>query len=258
MKISGTLPTLVRHRNLPWNSVLIRLFLLLGPCFGTAQVTMPLKPLIVRKTADFTIDGKDSDNAWEAADWIALHKLDPGGTDYASQFKILYSQTGIYLLFQGSDRIITTKDYKDMDRIWNGDVFEAFFHPDPRNPVYFEYEVNPLGRQLLLTISDTKNGMSWIPFNEYGKNDYGTYTKTSGTGGPLKVGKEIDSWTAEVFISYKSLGLLPGIPPASGSIWKANFCRLDHDSGTMIKWSWSKSIEKSLHELHNFRTIEFE
>lgn len=225
---------------------------------GITEIEAGSAPLPIRKTEDFAIDGSGSNPAWVATPWTTLTKLDEGGHAYASQFKMMYSRTGIYLLFSGEDSVITTSDYKDMDRLWNGDVFEAFFHPDPGNPVYFEYEVNPLGKQLLLTISNSRNGMGWIPFNEYGKNTYETHTRIQVNGGPMQAGGIIDSWIAEVFISFKSLGLLPMVPPKSGSVWKANFCRLDHDTGRMIKWSWTPSIEKSLHELNQFNSVVFE
>lgn len=215
-------------------------------------------PLLVKKVNDFDIIGSGTNMAWEAVEWNRLSKLDEEGPDYPSKFKIQYSHTGIYILFEGTDVKITTSDYEDMDRIWNGDVFEVFFHPDPKEPIYFEYEVNQFGKQLLLTISESKNGVSWIPFSEYGKNTYGTYTKVNVSGGEAKIGGDITSWRAEVFISYKSLGLLSSVPPKSGAVWNANFCRLDHDTGKMVKWSWTPTIEKSLHELDKFRTIAFE
>jgi hypothetical protein len=54
------------------------------------------------------------------------------------------------------------------------------------------------------------------------------------------------------------LDLLDNIPPKSGTIWNANFCRLDYDSGNMVKWSWSPTIQNSFHELEKFRSMQFE
>lgn len=216
------------------------------------------EPLLVRKCEDFDITGDGFNSQWANMDWEPLTKVDKGGVDYPSRFKVLYSKSGIYVLFEGEDDKITTSDYKDMDKIWNGDVFEIFIHPNPSDPMYFEYEVNQFEKQLLLTISNSHKGVSWIPFNEYEKNSYGTFNKVEVKGGEPKLDGKISSWKAEVFLSYKSIGLLPGVPPESGSVWNANFCRLDHDTGKMIKWSWTPSIERSLHELDKFRSIRFE
>jgi hypothetical protein len=45
--------------------------------------------------------------------------------------------------------------------------------------------------------------------------------KTKVFGGPLRRGGTINSWMAEVFLSFKSLGLLPKVPPISGTVWNA-------------------------------------
>ena len=142
-----------------------------------------------------------------------------------------------------------------MDKIWNGDVFEVFFHTDLEVTQYFEYEVNPLEKQLVLSISRLNNqGVSWIPFSE---DRYGVKNKVEVVGGTPAINSLIKSWSAEVFLEYKSLGLLQNVPPKSGTIWNANFYRIDHDTGNWATWSWSP-IEKNFHDLDKFRPIKFE
>ena len=211
----------------------------------------------VERCDDFEITGNGSSRSWNTAEWNFLTKIDRGGRDYETKFKVLASTSGIYVLFYGEDDKITTEDYRDMDKIWNGDVFEVFFHPNPKETVYYEYEVNQFEKQLVLTISNSDGGLAWIPFNEYGKEQYGIKNKVEISGGVKKLNGKIESWSAEVFLSYRSLGLLPNVPPKSGTVWNANFCRLDHDTGNMVKWSWTPTIESSLHELVKFRSIIF-
>lgn len=225
---------------------------------GSAHILISQKQLLVKKCSEFNITGKGDNPEWNKTEWSALTKLDPEGSDYTSKFKVLASEKGIYVLFQGEDDKITTSDYKDMDKIWNGDVFEVFFQTDIQDAKYFEYEVNQLEKQLLLTISNSKNGVSWIPFNEYDKNTYGTINKVEVLGGPQELDGKITSWSAEVFISYKSLGLLSQVPPKSGTLWNANFYRSDYDTGSEVRWSWSQTVEQSFHALDKFRTIKFE
>jgi len=211
-------------------------------------------PLLVKKCNDFELTGQGIDPAWNAATWNPLTMLDSSENAYETKFKILYSSSGLYVLFQGADKKITTKLYKDFDSIFNGDVFEVFFHPDPGTGVYYEYEVNHLGKELILTISTVgENGyQSWVPRRSNVKKIVNI------VGGEKEIDSSIRSWTAEIFFPYSALGLLPRVPPASGSIWNANFCRLDYDSGKMIKWSWSAAIKTSFHELDAFKTIKFE
>ena len=225
----------------------------------TAAQELTTTSLLVRKCNDFTITGKGTDSEWTKAEWNGLTKLDDGGKPNATKFKILYSATGIYVFFQGDDEKITTQDYKDFESIFNGDVFEVFFYPDPDVKVYFEYEVNHLGRELILAISNL-NGKwsSWVPRNNQGVHRTGIQRMVNVVGGDAGIGSNITSWTAEIFFSYNGLGLMPKVPPASGTQWKANFCRLDYDTGAMIKWSWTPSITKSFHELEKFLSIKFE
>ncbi len=217
------------------------------------------EPLSVKKCKEFEITGNGSDPEWNKTEWAVLSKLDEGGPKNLSKFKILYSDSGIYVLFLGQDDKITTQDYEDMDTLWTGDVFEVFFHPDPQQGKYYEYEVNPMGKQIVITLSKTQEGLvSWIPMNKLNRKSYGIENMIEVLGGKQELNGKITSWSAEIFLSFKSMGLVPNVPPDSGTLWNANFCRLDYDTGKMIKWSWSPTIEKSFHELEKFRSIKFE
>src|SRR4051812_30436243 len=81
------------------------------------SVSMPDTPLIVRHSNDFTISGKGDNAEWEKAKWTPLIKINKGGKEDKTEFKILYSATGIYVLFKGDDEKITS-DYKnDFDNL---------------------------------------------------------------------------------------------------------------------------------------------
>lgn len=216
-------------------------------------------PLIIRKCEDFVPTGKGDDKAWLHTTWSPLTKLDHGGSEYESKFKMLFSPKGIYVLFSGQDNKITTEEYKDFDNIFKGDVFEVFFHPDPAVKVYFEYEINQLDKELILMISniDGHGYRPWVPWH-YNSAGEKSVIKRVDVVGEKEVGGSIQSWTAEIFFPYSILGLLPDVAPKSGSIWNSNFCRLDYDTGKMIKWSWTPLIKESFHELGAFRSIKFE
>src|SRR5687768_7801680 len=141
--------------------------------FVMAQSTSPQESIIVRKCDDFKVTGKGDNPEWKKTQWTLLTKLDEGSEEYESKFKILSSPKGIYVLFHSKDDKITTKEYKDFESIFNGDVVEVFFHPDPLKTVYFEYEVNQLDKELILTISNLtgQNLTSWFPRHYGGKNE---------------------------------------------------------------------------------------
>jgi Carbohydrate family 9 binding domain-like len=214
------------------------------------------KSLLVKKCTDFDVTGAGDSNQWTRAEWNYLTKIDSGGKNYTSKFKILYSEKGIYVLFNGDDDKISTKYKKDFGDLFKSDVFEVFFHTDPKINMYFEYEINQLDKELVLLIlnRDGKFG-SWMPWHY--ENRTKIIKKVSITGGRMKSGASIKSWSAELFFPYALLNPLSNVPPVSGMRWNANFCRLDYDSGNMIKWAWSP-VKVSFHEFENYLPIIFE
>ena len=213
-------------------------------------------PLIVHTCTDFIVNGDGENPEWQKAQWVSLNKIDKGGKEYVSKFKILYSATGLYVLFSGEDDRITSSYKNDFDDLFNADVFEVFFHPYPSEAVYFEYEISPLNKELVLLILN-RNGKfgGWMPWHYKDKNK--VIKNVSISGGRRKPGASIKLWTAELFFPYSLLNPLLNVPPVSGMRWNANFCRLDYDSGSMIKWTWSP-VKVSFHEIENYFPIVFE
>jgi hypothetical protein len=229
--------------------------LTLPGCMASAQ-DLDKEALLIHKCKDFTVTGKGDNREWDKASWNPLSKLDEGGETDESRFKILYSATGIYVCFFGMDNKITTTYDKDFEDLYKADVFEAFLQPDPQLPLYLEYEVNALDKELVLLIPNLDGHISgWAPWPyEDGRK---VVKKTSVTGGIAAPGATIRSWSAELFFPYALLSPLSKVPPQSGTVWRANFCRLDYDSGKMIKWAWSP-VEKTFHEFRKFRPVRFE
>lgn len=218
---------------------------------------------IVKKTADFTISGRGDNKAWNNTSWQTFSRVDPGGKNYVTKSKILYSEKGIYLLYEGEDEVVTTKNYEDDEEIYEGDVFEFFLQTKKGQP-YFEYEINHFGKQLILTLSGTRKNLAWSPWRYEYKRDpliqKAVYVKTNDKSKVMvvKPGSKISSWTAEIFFPYELISLLPEGIPKTGTLWRVNFCRIDYDSGKMIQYSWSKKIKRDFHELENFGNILFE
>ncbi|MEJ7682400.1 MAG: carbohydrate-binding family 9-like protein [Segetibacter sp.] len=212
--------------------------------------------LLVKKCNDFSVTGKGDNSEWDKANWNNLTKLDTGGQNYESKFKILYSSTGIYVLLNGKDGKITTKFDQDFENLYEGDVFEVFFHPNPKLPLYLEYEINQLNKELVLIIPHLKESIyGWIPWHY--ENERRMKKMVDITGGKMEANAIIDSWSAELFFPYKLFNPLENVPPKSGTVWNANFYRLDYDSGNMIKWSWAP-VKNSFHEFEKFWPIKFE
>ena len=213
-------------------------------------------PLLVRSCSDFDPTGKGDNSEWNKAEWNYLTKLDSGGKVYTTKFKILYSAKGIYVLFSGDDEKISTQYDKDFGDLYKGDVFEVFFHTDPKTPMYFEYEVNQLNKELVLLIPRVNGkGFGWLPWRY--EKERSVKKMVNVVGGKNVAGAAISSWSAELFFPYDLLRPLGNNPPTSGTTWNANFYRLDYDSNKAMKWAWGP-VKNNFHEPERFRPIKFE
>jgi hypothetical protein len=210
------------------------------------------------KTRDFKVSGAGDHAAWARAPWRGLDVR--GGKDdtRASRFKMLYSDLGLYVLMDAEDRLLTVTGKADFDDLWTEDVFEFFLWPDERWPIYFEYEISPLGRELALLVPnfggrDKLHG--WRPWHYEGPRRIERAVAIR--GGLAAPGAAVTGWTAEVFVPYELLRPLQNVPPTSGSRWRANVYRCDYDGGRDVAWSWSPT-GASFHEFERFATLVFE
>ncbi|MBN2131201.1 MAG: amidohydrolase family protein [Sedimentisphaerales bacterium] len=212
--------------------------------------------LRVRRTEDFAVNGAGDASAWEKADWEPLHRRSPDGHDYKTRFKMLYSKTGLYVLMEGEDRTITATMTGDFLDLWKEDVFEFFLWPDERHPVYFEYEISPLGYELPIIIPNFGGRfLGWRPWHYEGGRQ--TQKATTVTGGAKRSDARVTGWKAEVFVPYELLKPLQSVPPQPGTRWRANFYRIDYDDGRSTAWDWAR-VGPSFHDYDKFGTLVFE
>ncbi len=229
-----------------------------GPGLAAGDEASPTVPpeITVKHCGDFTVTGTGDAAAWSTTDWISLHRRPDGSHDYASRFKMLYSDLGVYVLFDASDKILTASMEEDFLDLWNEDVFECFFWTDERHPVYFEYEISPLGYELPILIPNLEGKfLGWRPWHYEG--DKKTRKQVSATGGDNASMGRVTNWRAEVFIPYKLLEPLGNVPPKTGTRWRANFYRVDYDENQQTSWDWAR-VGPSFHEFQKFGTLVFE
>ncbi len=212
--------------------------------------------LTVRRTQDFTVNGRGDSPAWAKAAWEPLHARGAGENPHETRVKMLYSQTGLYVLMEAEDRQITATMKEDFLDLWNEDVFEFFLWPDERYPIYFEYEISPLGFELPILIPNLDGQfLGWRPWHYEGPRK--TVKETTTIGGPKQSGAAITGWRAEVFVPYDLLKPLRNVPPQPGTKWRANLYRVDYDDGKGVAWDWAR-VGPSFHEFQRFGTLVFE
>lgn len=222
--------------------------LLITECFSQNNIVDGLKVL---KTSDFELTGKGDAIEWKSTAFNELSEGKHGKVPYKTHFKILYSNTGIYCLYNCEDNFITATMKEDFDDIYKEDVVEAFFWTEESSNIYFEYELSPTNLELPILVPNY-NGkfLGWRPWHYEGDRKTRHATNIE-----YKDGKVV-SWTAEFFIPYKLLEPLRNVPPQSGMKWRANFYRIDYDK-MQSSWTW-KPIIKNFHDYDRFGTIIFE
>lgn len=212
----------------------------------------------VGRTEDFEVTGDGSSPAWNEAPWLSLEKRKETELNYTSQVKLLYSKTGVYVLFRGTDARISASLQSDGAKLWTEDVFEAFFWPDESQPEYFEYEISPLGFELPLLVSQRDGKMfRWQPWSTVDTVSRAVKKKVAVEGGRPRSGDRATAWSAEMYFPFALLEPLHNATPAPGTRWRANFYRVDYDSQPSTAWSWTP-VERSFHQLSAFGTLIFE
>ncbi len=216
----------------------------------TAKPSKKDSVLKIQKVNDFEVTGKGMAAQWNAAQWVSLTKR-KGNVAYESKFKIVYSLTGIYCLYYCEDKKITSTLKEDFADIYNEDVVEVFFWTDESSPVYFEYELSPFNFELPIIVPNYKGEFfGWRPWHYEGER------KTKHAANIVEEGGQVKSWMAEFFIPFALLKPLQNVPPRSGTRWRANFYRIDYDSGS-TEWTWKK-VRDNFHDYKKYGMLEFE
>jgi hypothetical protein len=211
--------------------------------------------ITVKSVDDFQVTGTGDHAAWGQTDWVPMRRRQPEAHPYDTRFKVLYSNTGLYFLMDGTDRKLTATMAEDFMDLWNEDVYEVFLWTDERHPVYFEYEISPLNHELPILIPNFGGQfLGWRPWHY--EKDRVTRKATSVTGGPKQSQATIQGWRAEFFIPYTLLRPLQNVPPKPGTRWRANFYRMDHDDGKRTQWDWAP-VGQSFHEFEKFGELVF-
>lgn len=221
------------------------------------------------KVPDFTIDGYGSALQWNSSDWITIPQRETATWDLrnkalaptnrlspkemSTRAKMLYSDTGIYFLFQCEDRILQATMEGDYMELWWEDVVEIFLWPDENVPVYFEYQLSPLN---IVSMTQHKKGSFSKHFVYHGEN-HRTLHKTSVSGGEKKSLGSINQWTAEIFIPFNMLRLDQKNYPEAETKWQINLYRFDYDTGDRARWEWQPVSGKN-HDIEKFGTLLFE
>lgn len=211
--------------------------------------------LVLQRTSDFSLDGKGSALNWSSAPWSSLSAIEHAES-LATKVKALWSASGLYFLVDCEDRRLTCTFREDGADLFREDVVEVFLQPDPSLPVYFEYEISPLGHELpLLVCNSGATFHGWRPWKQAGTRD--TRRAVSIRGGRKEPGASCEGWTVEFFIPFALLAGLPGSLPLPGGTWKGNIYRIDYDQPQAAHYALEPATGCHFHALNAFGTFLF-
>ncbi|MCF2487922.1 carbohydrate-binding family 9-like protein [Dyadobacter sp. CY347] len=239
-----------------WAAILIS-----AAATGTyTHAAIPDSSLVIKKTTDFKIDGQGSAANWSTAKAFDItvqtgpNQAAPG-KQFPTKVKILYSEKGLYFLFDCTDIKLTATIMEDFGLLFKEDVVEVFLWPDTSLPIYLEYELSPLDYELPIIIANIKGRTEgWKAWHYTDRNR--VQHATSAQGGQKKSMAAVEGWKAEFFIPYTLMSPMVTGAPKSGTKWRGNFYRIDYDSETAY-YSWQKT-GGSFHEFNKFGTLIFE
>jgi hypothetical protein len=194
----------------------------------------PIK--VKRLSGAIKIDGLLDEAAWGNADSMTGFMLIGGKpARQQTEFRLCYDDQNLYAgitcLEPLPGSIVARHKVRDKN-IWEDDCIEFFLSP-AGNTSYYHIVVNTIGTIYDAIVSDPK----W-------NGNYKAATKIGA-----------DSWTLEIAIPFKELGLV-NIKPASR--WNFNICRERYAEKPIEISSYALLLKGGFHNPSRFRVLEFQ
>jgi len=221
-----------------------------------------------RNTGTLIMDGKLDESDWAAAAWSELFTDIEGSKRpaplYDTKMKMLWDDQYLYIAVWMEEPHLWATYTERESVIFHENDIEVFIDPDGDTHNYYELEINALGTEwdLLMTQPYRNAG---DPINGWNINGLKKGIQLNGT---LNDPRDLDdSWTVEIAIPWKALSQRGPyfVPPSNGEQWRINFSRvqwqLEIEDGRYIKkinpetgkpfpeynWVWSPQGHINMH-----------
>ena len=186
------------------------------------------------------------------ADWDAMNRRGEGKAPHAHAVQdALLAQGALRAARRRQTPSSAPTSRKTSPNLWKEDVYEFFLWPDEATPIYFEYEISPLGRELPILVPNLGGEfLGWRPWHYEGERK--TRKAVSVRGGEVTTGAAIKGWTAEVFVPYELLSPLrqraaEARHPLAGELLPHGLRRRRADApGTGRAWARASTSTRSL------------
>ena len=195
---------------------------------------VPLHYTALKTTEKITIDGKDDETDWSKSQWTeAFTDIVTGKEINARQqakCKILWDDNFLYLYAKFSESNLWASIHKHDASVFQDNAFEMFIAPGRKTYDYFEFQINAY-----CTVWDLfmprpyRNGGSGLS-----SWDIKGLQKAVYLDGTLNNPDDTDkSWSIELAVPFSSVHMNGSPNPASGTIWRMNFSRVQWELDTL-------------------------
>ncbi len=254
-------------------------FISISSCSQQKEVIEPAmipKSYIAYKVeTSIKIDGDDSDESWEKANWTDVF-IDIEGVKipkYKTQVKMLWDTTYFYILAKLEEPHVWADITKHDAIIFHNNDFEVFVEPDNNSHDYYELEINALNTTWDLFITKPYRELGNYAVNNFEINGLKSAVKVNGT---LNNSNDVDKgWILEIAIPWEvyKRSYFQDIVPKD-KFWRVNFSRVNwnhtikdgiysrkkNDQGKYLpeyNWVWSPQGVINIHEPENWGYVYF-
>jgi len=215
----------------------------------------------VRTTSPVNMTGDLADPIWDKADSRSLLRVDDASApQQATQFKMVYDDTYLYIRFESEDTYVWgTKTDRDAD-IYNEECVELFVSPGNSLHQYYEINVSPLNVVFDACILNPR----LTPGSKRGFTGLHSFT-VQGLKTAIHVDGELNKvngakrWVAVMAIPFTQLIGAANVPPKRTDTWLFNAFRIDAPKDQPIEYQALQPTGKiDFHRPIYFRTLQFQ
>jgi hypothetical protein len=243
-------------------AILLAALPLLAPIAGAQNPSGKHEPQVTleatcrwAKTAP-VLDGKLDDPAWADAQEIDRFAAFWSGTALpkTTHAWLVWDDEALYYAAKLTDAELRSFGTERNDSLWNGDVFELFFRPDPIKLPYYEFQANPRSVVFEMFFPEGHTGPDVKKAAPLGSKAVAVIDGTLDHPGDRDRG-----WTVEGRIPWTAFAPTGG-KPRPGDVWTFALCRYDYGpAGTKpVTMSSAPLTKPNFHRKEDYGRLKFE
>ena len=202
------------------------------------------------------LDGKLDDPCWKDAQVIDKFAAFWSGTALPKTTRayLVWDDDALYYAAKLTDAELRAFGTERNDSLWNGDVFELFFRPDPARPPYYEFQANPRSVVFEMFFPEGHTGPDVKKAPPLGSKAVAVVDGTLDRPGDRDRG-----WSVEGRIPWSAFAPTGG-KPRPGATWTFALCRYDYGpEGTKpVTMSSAPLTRPNFHRKEDYGRLRFE